>query len=241
MKEDFVDEEIELYKKGDHVLVVSPMKKLDMVLSKVEVIEIKKIGTPKENMEKIEKKIEYVKSEIYDCEEEIKKIKTEKEKIFTAYHEILKIEKERADIPTRFGRTEKTIAITGYLPQKEVSTVNKEITDLTEGYCHVELLEGDDPPVKLSNPRLIRPFEMLVEMFGTPKYSELDPTFILAPVYIIFYATMLGDVFYGLLQTIFAFLLYRGIGRKSKGMRDFSYILLVCGIATIIAGIIMGS
>ncbi|MCK4636657.1 MAG: V-type ATP synthase subunit I [Methanomicrobia archaeon] len=241
LKEDFVDEEIELYKKGDHVLVVSPMKKLDMVLSKVEVIEIKKIGTPKENMEKIEKKIEYVKSEIYDCEEEIKKIKTEKEKIFTAYHEILKIEKERADIPTRFGRTEKTIAITGYLPQKEVSTVNKEITDLTEGYCHVELLEGDDPPVKLSNPRLIRPFEMLVEMFGTPKYSELDPTFILAPVYIIFYATMLGDVFYGLLQTIFAFLLYRGIGRKSKGMRDFSYILLVCGIATIIAGIIMGS
>jgi len=82
---------------------------------------------------------------------------------------------------------------------------------------------------------------MLVEMFGTPKYSEIDPTFILAPVYILFYAIMLGDVFYGVLQTIFAFLLYRGIGKKSKGMRDFSYILLSCGIATIIAGAIMGS
>jgi len=241
LKKDIEDEEIEFYKKEDYVLVISPTDKIDKVLRNVEVIEIKKTGTPKENLEKIEKEIEDLKKEICNYEEEIKKIKNKKEKLFKAYHEVLNIEKERADIPTRFGRTEKTMVITGYLPKEEVSTVNRDINDLTKGHCHIELLGGNDPPVKLSNPKIIKPFEMLVEMFGTPKYSEIDPTFILAPVYILFYAIMLGDVFYGVLQTIFAFLLYRGIGKKSKGMRDFSYILLACGIATIIAGVIMGS
>jgi len=228
LKGDIEDEEIVLYKKEDYVLVISPTDKVDKVLRNVDIIEIKKTGTPKENLEKIEKEIEDdLKKEICNYEEEIKKIKNKKEKLFKAYHEILNIEKERADIPTKFGRTEKTIVITGYLPKKEMSTVKEEIENITEGYCHLELLDCDDPPVKLSNPKVIRPFEMLVEMFGTPKYSEIDPTFILAPVYILFYAIMLGDVFYGVLQTIFAFLLYRGIGKKSKGMRDFSYILRI--------------
>jgi len=216
LKEGIEDEEIVLYKKGDYVLVISPTDKMDKILKSVEVIEIKKTGTPKENLKKIEKEIENLRKEIHNCEVKIKEIKNERGNLFKAYHEILKIEKERADIPTRFGRTEKTIVITGYLPKKEVSTVKEEIEDITEGYCHLELLNCDDPPVKLSNPKVIKPFEMLVEMFGTPKYSEIDPTFILAPFYVLFYATMLGGTFYGLLQTIFAFLLYRGIGRKTK-------------------------
>lgn len=161
LKGDIEDEEIVLYKKEDYVLVISPTDKVDKVLRNVDIIEIKKTGTPKENLEKIEKEIEDLKKEICNYEEEIKKIKNKKEKLFKAYHEILNIEKERADIPTKFGRTEKTIVITGYLPKKEMSTVKEEIENITEGYCHLELLDCDDPPVKLSNPKVIRPLKCL--------------------------------------------------------------------------------
>ena len=241
LKGELKDEEIEVYRKGEHVLVIAPMEKLQNVLKSVDVIEISMRGTPKENLKRIERDIDSLRQDIFSCENKIREIKNEKEKIFRAYHEVLKIGKERADIPSKFGKTEKTIVVTGYLPDSDVNTVKEEIETLTDEYCHFEVSYGDNSPVKLSNPKIIRPFEMLVEMFGTPKYTEIDPTFILAPFYVLFYATMLGDVFYGVLQTIFAFLLYRGIGRKSKGIRDFSYILLVCGVATIFSGALMGS
>lgn len=241
LKKDIDDEEIEIYKKEGQALVIAPVEKIDKVSKRMEIIELRKRGTPKENLEKIEEGIKTLEKDIRNHKEGIKKIKKEKIGIFKAYREILEVEKERADIPTKFGKTEKTIAITGYVPKKETKAISEDIEELTEKYCHIELLKTGKPPVKLSNPSIISPFEMLVEMFGTPKYSEIDPTFIVAPIYIIFYAAMFGDVFYGLLQTIIAFLLYKGAGKKSEGMKKFSYILLVCGIATILVGAIMGS
>ncbi len=241
LKEEIEDDEIEVYKKGEYSLVIVPTDKMNMVQGKISVIKLDKTGTPNENLKRIEKEIKNHEEEIEECEKEIKETKEKKEVPFKAYQEILEIEKERADIPTKFGRTEKTIAITGYVPEKEVKKLSEEVETTTEGYCHLETVENEDPPVTLSNPAPIRPYEMLVNMFGTPKYSEIDPTFIVAPIYILFYAIMFGDFFYGFIQTVIAFFLYKGAGKKSKGMRDFSYILLTCGIATMIAGIAMGS
>lgn len=36
------------------------------------------------------------------------------------------------------------------------------------------------PPTKLRNNRLIKPFESIVKMYGTPNYTEMDPTFFVA-------------------------------------------------------------
>lgn len=33
-----------------------------------------------------------------------------------------------------------------------------------------------EPPTKLENPKLFKPFEMFIKMYGLPKSGEMDPT-----------------------------------------------------------------
>lgn len=55
------------------------------------------------------------------------------------------------------------------------------------------------PPTKLHNPKLFRPFEMYVKMYGLPAYNELDPTWFVAITYSLIFGAMFGDVGQGLI------------------------------------------
>lgn len=37
-----------------------------------------------------------------------------------------------------------------------------------------------EPPTKLENPKLFKPFEMYVQMYGLPAHNEMDPTIFVA-------------------------------------------------------------
>ncbi len=94
----------------------------------------------------------------------------------------------------------------------------------------------DNPPTKLNNFFIFKPFEMLLETFSLAGYKDIDPTFIIAIFFPIFFGMMLSDAGYGsLLLAVSIFMLI-----KSKG-DDFSQILLLCALCTIAAGVIFGS
>lgn len=65
------------------------------------------------------------------------------------------------------------------------------------------------PPTKLKNPKIFKPFQMFVEMYGLPAYHELDPTVFIALTYTFMFGAMFGDVGQGLVLTIGGFVLYR--------------------------------
>lgn len=65
------------------------------------------------------------------------------------------------------------------------------------------------PPTKLKNPKLFRPFEMFVEMYGLPAYNEMDPTVFIALTYTFMFGVMFGDVGQGICLAAGGFLLYR--------------------------------
>src|SRR2546426_745965 len=67
----------------------------------------------------------------------------------------------------------------------------------------------DDPPVLLRNAKPLRPFEMLVTLFSTPDYHEIDPTFILAFTFPIFFGLMVGDAGYGIAWLVVGWWLQR--------------------------------
>lgn len=100
----------------------------------------------------------------------------------------------------------------GWMSKKDAAAFQKEIEADASIYCFVEEgLEHHDsePPVKLKNPKLFKPFEMYVKMYGLPAYNEMDPTIFVGVTYSLIFGAMFGDVGQGLLLLIGGALLYR--------------------------------
>lgn len=91
------------------------------------------------------------------------------------------------------------------------------------------------PPTKLKNPKLLKPFELFVSMYGLPAYNELDPTFFVAITYSFIFGAMFGDVGQGLCLLIGGYVLYR-----IKNM-NLAAIVSLAGIFSTIFGFLYGS
>ena len=88
----------------------------------------------------------------------------------------------------------------------------KEIENDANLFCIIE----DDkyninvqPPTKLKNPKIFKPFEMYIKMYGLPAYNEMDPTIFVAITYSFIFGAMFGDVGQGLLLAIGGLILYK--------------------------------
>lgn len=66
-----------------------------------------------------------------------------------------------------------------------------------------------EPPTKLKNPKIFKPFEMFIRMYGLPAHNEMDPTIFLALTYTFIFGAMFGDVGQGLCLAIGGGLLYK--------------------------------
>ena len=131
---------------------------------------------------------------------------------------------------------------------------------LLEGYCPVNIeadlqemlrqegiyYEVTDPqaeenvPIKLRNNAFTRLFEPLTGMYGMPVYAEFDPTPILAPFFLLFFAMCMGDAGYGLLLILFGL----GVKYDKIKMEMFSglgNIITVLGVATTVVGFFLGT
>lgn len=91
------------------------------------------------------------------------------------------------------------------------------------------------PPVKLKNRKLIRPFEMFVEMYGLPNYGGIDITPFVAVTYTLLFGIMFADLGQGLVLCLGGYLVY-----KLKGAK-LAKILVPCGACSAFFGLIFGS
>ncbi len=99
---------------------------------------------------------------------------------------------------------------------------------------------GDNPPVKLENPRILRPFQSLLEMFGLPTYFGIDSTWFVAMAMSLFYAICLGDTGYGICQILITWWLIRKF-KPAEGTRLFLKMFMEMGFCTVIFGILTWS
>lgn len=91
------------------------------------------------------------------------------------------------------------------------------------------------PPVKLRNPKLFRPYEMYIRMYGLPNYNEFDPTIFVALTYSFIFGWMFGDVGQGLVLVIGGYLLYH-----FKKM-NLAAIISMAGVFSTFFGFMFGS
>jgi V/A-type H+/Na+-transporting ATPase subunit I len=92
--------------------------------------------------------------------------------------------------------------------------------------------------VATRNPEAISPFEDFVKMRAVPKYTDIDPSTLVAIFMPLFFGMMVGDVGYGVLMFLFSFYMLR---KPVKGlMGDFLKSLRIGSIWAIIFGVLYG-
>lgn len=136
---------------------------------------------------------------------------------------------------------ENTISvITGFAPVDHEEELTAEFDRLGVFYLKEDAVEEDNPPIQLKNGWFARQFEVFTGMYGMPVYSELDPTAIVAPFYLLFFAMCLGDAGYGIILLLFGLLLNKGIVKI--GMFDgLGTIIAILGAGTMVVGTVLGT
>ncbi|MCI8495989.1 MAG: ATPase [Lachnospiraceae bacterium] len=124
----------------------------------------------------------------------------------------------------------------GWLAREDAAKLEQELAK--DGKVQLAQEDGDlsvNPPTRLKNPKLLKPFEMFVEMYGLPAYNEMDPTIFVALTYTLMFGIMFGDVGQGACLMVGGFLLYRFKNLRLAG------IVGVAGIWSVVFGFLYGS
>lgn len=126
----------------------------------------------------------------------------------------------------------------GWIAKRDTKRLLSEIKNDPDVYCFIEEISENTtsrPPTKLKNPKLFKPFEMFIKMYGLPAYNEIDPTIFVALTYSFMFGMMFGDVGQGLCLVLGGFLLY-----KIKKL-NLAAIISCAGIFSTLFGFLYGS
>ncbi len=140
--------------------------------------------------------------------------------------------------------TDHAFVIEGWLPQVGVPRLRAAMDTSFSGRIVVETVareewRGEDAPVVMSNPRLFRPFELIVNVLPLPRYGTIDPTPFVAVFFPMLFGVMLGDAGYGLVLALLAGVIHWRAPEGSR-LRTVAEIAGPCAAFTIIFGLLYG-
>jgi len=191
-------------------------------------------------------------AQIHNLEEEAAKLRTEIEtrtrenlRTLILFREALSAETERLAVLARAGEAKYVRLIEGWIPEHTVGNVFSELKEKIR-YVFVDARKperAEQPPTRMRNATAVKPFEVIVNLFGTPKYNEWDPTPVIAYSFAFFFGIMLGDVVYAALLILFARFGLRILtdDPQSEGFRLFQRIIYVSGGVGLVIGLLTGS
>ena len=128
----------------------------------------------------------------------------------------------------------------GFCPIDQVAALDAMLQKQEVYYQVEDPTAEDNTPIKLRNNKFTQLFECLTGMYGWPNYGEFDPTPILAPFFLLFFAMCMGDCGYGILLIIIGLL----ISKKKLNIAMFEGlgpIITVLGVGTTVVGFFLGT
>ena len=158
-------------------------------------------GTPAEITEKLKADAEEKRAEIKELNVELTELlESSRDEIFEAFANV-KFYYELNNLKKLAPHTKNCFYMSGWMPKNEAERLRRD----AEGKDEVSIIIQDPSvagsakiPTKLKNPRIFKPFEEFVKMYGVPSYNEIDPTPILGIVYSLLFGMMFGDVGHGI-------------------------------------------
>ena len=191
---------------------------------------------------------------IVDAEKEIKALEHEREnidanskKLWKDYNkdlellgEEMEVARDRIQALDKMSSSHSFTVLEAWVPEKNLDKF-KQILNKNVKHHYTEIEENEEAPHIYNNPGIAKPFEIITSLYGPPKYGQFDPTPIVALSFALFFGFMLTDFSYGLILTIIAFLIYRGIGKYQPETRQFAALLIGVGVSTALLGALFGS
>ena len=138
--------------------------------------------------------------------------------------------------------THSAFVIEGWVPAPDLPGLGATLSQRIGPEITVEglpMAPDTDAPVVLQNPRIFRPFQLVVEMMPLPSYGSIDPTPFVAVFFPVFFGLMLGDVGYGLVMLGLG-LLMKSRSRPGTPLRSISQIAIICSVFAVIFGVLFG-
>ena len=194
--------------------------------------------TPEQRIEIYKEQIPALEQELKEAQEKIDRYLKDNEEMISRCLSKLEEIVLYMGIRSKALQHGNSFIIVGWVPSENAGEIKKRLTKIRS----VELDFSDAkkeldkrPPVKLKNVFFAKPFEFYTEMYGVPKYNEVDPTTFVAITYIIIFGIMFADLGQGFILSIVGWLMWKI--RKMK----IGKILLPCGISSMVFGTLFGS
>jgi V/A-type H+-transporting ATPase subunit I len=245
-----ITDEYELFNSNDEKILITLFvyktysESVSKILAECGYSEIKApqgTGLPKHLIEECESKKLKLLAKIEKFEADLIEIRKKHAEFILASEEYLSIEVQKAEAPVRFATTTHSFVIDCWIPKNEFENVKNILEKETEGSLYIEELEvkfEDEPPVLLDNPKQVKPFEFLLDLYSTPNYREIDPSFILSLIFPLFFGFMIGDLGYGILLIIFGYIFIKKF-KGSEGLYNIGFYIIIAGIFASIFGLFL--
>jgi V/A-type H+-transporting ATPase subunit I len=198
-------------------------------------------GKPKEVYEQSLRQIDRNRQRLEEIEENSRGYLKERQNLQVLY-DFLHSQLQCRRIRTSFGQTETVSVIEGWIPERGMksfeATMTKEFSDVA--VLPLDPSAQEAPPIFLENSKdLVRPFEVVTELYGMPNAREYDPSPFLAPFFFIFFGLCITDAAYGIVITLlFLYLMKRF--KVTFGKAKLIGLLFFGGISTILMGAMTG-
>ena len=165
--------------------------------------------------------------------------------------ELLERDLEILNAPVRVAVSEHAFVMDGWIPSssvKESSVALKMVSTVVESEKfeptphghhddHHEDHQEEFPPIAYTERNISKPFELLTDLVGRPKYGTIDPTMFMLFTYPIFFGMMLGDMIYGIFTIILAIWIRNKFSDNEAALLA-SKLVLYIGISCVIFGYI---
>ena len=161
------------------------------------------------------------------------------------FREALRAENERLSVLEKACEAKYVTLIEGWIPEGNVEAATAELKQNID-YVFTDTRkpqQEEEPPTRMRNPTALKPFQVIVNLFATPKYREWDPTPIIAYSFAFFFGLMLGDVVYAALLMLAAkFALPRFTDDpEAESFKLFQRLLYISTGVALVIGLLTGT
>jgi V/A-type H+-transporting ATPase subunit I len=91
------------------------------------------------------------------------------------------------------------VAVVGWCPKSELEALRTRLESLGGGVVELARQPYSEPPTMLRTPKAAKGFQPLVEIYGTVRYADIDPTPFTAISFVLMFGMMFADAGHGLL------------------------------------------
>ncbi len=203
-------------------------------------------GTASEALVSVRERLAKTKDELADIHDSLQDLMVEVRPILDQMLARVRDDHAIAEAMSHFGHRGRVYLVAGWVPTKRIEELQKHLKEATSDRITIEINspyaggKGQIVPTMLHN-KLFKPFESLVNIYGTPGYDEIDPTPIVAVTFTLMFGAMFGDLGHGALLAITGLLLTLGIIGSASNLKKIGPILLGCGVFSMIFGTLYGS